>query len=185
MAAKKKIPNLKGKSSGKKVQNRTKKRSSRKKGVQEPERIIGKDTKAEDRYYPELDIDQERAVLYFSARYSIEQVSEILGYSKNTIYKWRAEKPFKDALEREGSLVIQLQRDRFHRSIDEAFNTLHKGISGKNGSPSLAFQVLKETGHLPTTKEKSAQKKQVEQLLAQFLAEMKEAVDGGLGESEN
>lgn len=143
-----------------------KKPTNKKKPVNSKHENTRKNTKnLNERFYPELNENQELAVIKMCAGDSISDVAKELGLKINTIYDWRAHnEKFKEALQLEWSRIISESRDIHSEMIRQATKNVFKHI--KSGDPLMSYQFLKDSGFLPSSMDKTEKDR-----LAQELAE--------------
>jgi len=108
---------------------------------------------------------QEKAVILRSTGHRINQIAKILNKSEHTVYVWFKESDVKEALEQENLTIINEQRDSYGQIINAAFATVREAVSE---DANLAFQFLKESGHIP----KSASQEKKEALIKELVKRM-------------
>lgn len=122
-------------------------------------------TATNTRKYVKISEAKEKAVILRSTGHKYSQIAKILNKSDSTVESWFTESDVKEALEQENLAIINEQRDSYGQIINAAFATVREAVSE---DANLAFQFLKESGHIP----KSASQEKKEALIKELVKRM-------------
>lgn len=121
-------------------------------------------TEKKRKYLKITDI-KEKAVILRATGNRYSDIAKILNKSEYTIQEWFTESDVKEALEQENLAIINEQRDSYGQIINAAFAAVREAVSE---DANLAFQFLKESGHIP----KSASQEKKEALIKELVKRM-------------
>lgn len=126
-------------------------------------------TEKKRKYLKITDI-KEKAVILRATGNRYSDIAKILNKSEYTIQEWFTESDVKEALEQENLAIINEQRDSYGQIINAAFAAVREAVSE---DANLAFQFLKESGHIP----KSASQEKKEALIKELVKRMENTLN--------
>lgn len=117
------------------------------------------------RKYLNISEIKEKAVILRASGNKHADIARILNKTEGVIRDWFTESDVKGALEHENLAIINEQRDSYGQIINAAFAAVREAVSE---DANLAFQFLKESGHIP----KSASQEKKEALIKELVKRM-------------
>ena len=123
-----------------------------------------------ERLYPELNYNQELAILKIVGGKKTHEIIKEIGISANTYYNWRKEEGFRKALEEEQVKSLELAKDSHSRMITLATEKVLKALeSDKLDIFEFAYILLKDSGYLPSSISKNEKEKLAKELAGKLI----------------
>ncbi|MCB1175840.1 MAG: helix-turn-helix domain-containing protein [Leptospiraceae bacterium] len=136
----------------------------------------------ESRLYPDLSLEQEKAVILIVEGHSATDTAKKLRISRSTLYEWKAQKAFKEAYEREERKVISEMRGMSLNLQVEAFASIRAALRSTKVSPlekaRLGLKYLADTDNLQRYKTQFELNEDSQKAITEFFTIINDQIDG-------
>lgn len=138
-------------------------------------------TNSTNRDYPEIELNEELAVIEYANGASLADISSKLKKNRSTIWHWLKKPIVSDCLNREREKIFIHAKAKTPRIVDLVYNDLERKALGGDLTFRDGVQYLEKTGYLQTTQDKAEQNRRIAQLADQLLQELMTELDNEEG----